>query len=102
MKIMKDEIVSNSDVTKNYKACRVIAESFGKVFIFKNNEPDAVLFSITEYARLAILIEYAEHLEENDIKKVLDFLPKDVVIKNRTMGLTKKDVDQNVAVDLVD
>ena len=52
---------------KNYKACREKAESFGKIFVLKNNQPDAALFSITEYERLSVLIEYQESLEEKDI-----------------------------------
>lgn len=102
MKIMKDEIVSNSDVTKNYKACRDIAESCGKVFVFKNNEPDAVLFSIKEYARFSGLIEYADYLEENDIAKILEILPKEGAVKNHAMGLLRKDLDQIVAVDIIE
>ena len=69
-------IVSNSDMIKNYKACREKAESFGKIFILKNNQPDAVLFSQAEYERLSELIEYLESLEEQDIKLFLSTLPK--------------------------
>ena len=101
MKIMKDEIVSNSDVTKNYKACREKAESNGKIFVFKNNEPDAVLFSINKYARLSALIEYVEHLTENDITKLMDSIPKDGVPKDHVIGLIRKDMDQIVAVDVI-
>ena len=87
MKILKDEIVSNSDVTKNYKACRLTAEKWGKVFVFKNNEPDAVLFSIDKYAKLSALIEYAEHLSEDDIAKLLDSIPKNGANMTRATGL---------------
>jgi len=69
-------IVSNSDMIKNYKACREKAESFGKIFILKNNQPDAVLFSQAEYERLSELIEYLESLEEQDIKEFFSKLPK--------------------------
>jgi prevent-host-death family protein len=62
---------------KNYKACREKAESFGKIFVFKNNQPDAVLFSIEEYERLSIFIEYLESLEEKDIIKFTQSLPKE-------------------------
>jgi len=60
MKFTASTIVSNSDMIKNYKSCRMKADSFGKIIILKNNQPDAVLFSITEYERLSGLIEYAE------------------------------------------
>ena len=77
MNISTKAIVSNSEMIKNYKACREKAESLGKVFVLKNNQPDAVLFSITEYERLSMLIEYMESLEEKDIAKVTESLPKE-------------------------
>ena len=64
MKILTTAIVSNSEMIKSYKACREKAQSFGKIFVLKNNQPDAVLFSITEYERLSVFIEYLE----SDIK----------------------------------
>lgn len=69
-------IVSNSDMIKNYKSCREKAEQFGKIFVLKNNQPDAVLFSVTEYERLSAVIEYLESLEENDITEFIKSLPK--------------------------
>ena len=60
---------------KNYKACREKTESFGKIFILKNNQPDAVLFSINEYERLSVIIEYMESHEGKDISKVIECLP---------------------------
>ncbi len=76
MNIFTKAIVSNSEMIKNYKACREKAENFGKIFVLKNNQPDAVVFSIAEYERLAVLIEYFESLEETDIEKVVASLPK--------------------------
>ena len=62
---------------KNYKGCREKAECFGKIFILKNNQPDAVLFSIAEYERLSAFIEYMESLEDQDMEKVIESLPKE-------------------------
>ena len=45
---------------KNYKSCRLKADSYGKITILKNNQPDAVLFSIAEYERLSLFIEFIE------------------------------------------
>jgi hypothetical protein len=67
MNISSKSIVSNSDMIKKYKSCRDLAESLGKIFILKNNEPDAVLFSINEYESFSTFIEYMESLEEKDI-----------------------------------
>ena len=76
MNIFTKAIVSNSEMIKNYKTCRDKAEILGKVFILKNNQPDAVLFSIAEYQRLSGIIEYLESLDEKDILKVLESLAK--------------------------
>ncbi|MDF2943305.1 MAG: Antitoxin [Herbinix sp.] len=76
MNILTKAIASNSEMIKNYKACREKAEDFGKIFVFKNNQPDAVLFSITEYERLSTIIEYLESLEEEDITRVIESLVK--------------------------
>ena len=75
MNISSKSIVSNSDMIKNYKNCRKMAEDMGKVFILKNNQPDAVLFSIAEYERISTFIEYMETLNENDIAKVTALMP---------------------------
>lgn len=71
MKIPKKAIVSNSDIIKNYKTLRDRTEVDGKLFIFKNNQPDAVLFSITEYERFAEIIELIEHMSEEEIHNLL-------------------------------
>jgi len=76
MNILTKAIVSNSEMIKNYKACREKAAVFGKVFIFKNNQPDAVLFSIAEYERLSSFLEFLESLEEEEITKVTASLLK--------------------------
>ena len=64
-------------MTKSYKACREKAESFRKVFILRNNQPDAVLFSLAEYERLSEIIEYLESFKENEIAKFIESLPKE-------------------------
>lgn len=76
MNISTKAIVSNSEMIKNYKACRGKAESHGKIFVLKNNQPDAVLFSIAEYERLSEFIEYLESSEGGDISKIIESLPK--------------------------
>lgn len=76
MIILTRSIVSNSEMIKNYKTCREKAEMYGKIFILKNNQPDAVLFSINEYRRLSGILEYLESLDEKDIAKVISSLPK--------------------------
>lgn len=69
-------MVSNSDMIKNYKACRDKAEDLGKIFILKNNQPDAVLISIEEYKRLSGIIEYLDNTPEKEILKLVESLSK--------------------------
>ena len=76
MNISTRAIVSNSEMIKNYKACRGKAEYLGKVFIIKNNQPDAVLFSIALYERLSSIIESLEGLDEKDALKFINTVPK--------------------------
>ena len=70
MNISSKAFVSNSEMIKNYKTCREKAESFGKIYIMKNNQPDAVLFSIAEFERLSAIIEKLENIKETDITKI--------------------------------
>jgi len=74
MKFTANTIVSNSDMIKNYKSCRMKADSFGKIVILKNNQPDAVLFSIKEYERLSVLIECADCISEEEIIKAVKWM----------------------------
>jgi len=77
MNISTKAIVSNSQMIKNYKACREKAESIGKIFVLKNNKPDAVLLPISEYERLSVFIEYMESLDEQEIIKLIESLSKE-------------------------
>jgi PHD/YefM family antitoxin component YafN of YafNO toxin-antitoxin module len=95
MNILTAAIVSNSDMIKNYKVCREKAESFGKIFILKNNQPDAVLFSVTEYESLSAFIEYIESLDETDLEKVMDSLPKEGNRRGYAFNILKNDQDLN-------
>lgn len=93
MNISTDSIVSNSDMIKNYKSCREKAQSNGKIFILKNNQPDAVLFSIDEYERIAIFIEYMESIEDKDIAKIASLLPVEGKRKTYSFEHLLHDID---------
>jgi len=93
MNISTKAIVSNSDMIKNYKACREKAEDFGKIFVLKNNQPDAVLFSISEYERLSVFIEYLESLEEKDIAKFVESFPKEGLRKTYSVDHLRHDIE---------
>jgi PHD/YefM family antitoxin component YafN of YafNO toxin-antitoxin module len=92
MNILRKAIVSNSEMIKNYKACREKAEMFGKTFVLKNNQPDAVLFSISEYERLSVFIEYLENIAEKDVAKFTESLPKSGNRKNYSIDQLRNDI----------
>ena len=75
MKISTNAIVSNSEMIKGYKACREKAEVCGKIFVLKNNQPDAVLISAAEYEKLSALIEYIDSLDESARAVFIEALP---------------------------
>ena len=92
MNISTKMIVSNSDMIKNYKNCREMAEKLGKIFILKNNQPDAVLFSIAEYERVATFLEYLERLDEEDIVQFAESLPKEGIRKSYSIEQLRNDI----------
>jgi PHD/YefM family antitoxin component YafN of YafNO toxin-antitoxin module len=94
MKILTRAIISNSEMIKNYKACREKTQIHGKLFVLKNNQPDAVLFSITEYKRISRIIEYMESLDEEDIAKFVESLPKVGNHKVYSMDDLKNDINK--------
>jgi PHD/YefM family antitoxin component YafN of YafNO toxin-antitoxin module len=94
MNVSTAAIVSNSDMIKNYKACREKAERLGKIYILKNNQPDAVLFSVSEYERLSVFIEYLESLEEKDISAFFETLPKEGKRKKYSFDQLIEDIEK--------
>ncbi|NTU88764.1 MAG: type II toxin-antitoxin system Phd/YefM family antitoxin [Actinobacteria bacterium] len=95
MNISTDAIVSSTDIIKNYKFCREKAELLGKVFVLKNNQPDAVLFSVSEYERLSKLLEYIESLDDIDIDKAIESLPLEGKRKSYTMNQLENDLESS-------
>lgn len=89
MNIPTEAIVSNSDMIKFYKLCRDKSESYGKIFVFKNNQPDAVLFSIAEYERLSPFFEYLETISEDDFGLVISSLPQEAIKKTYDVEIKK-------------
>jgi hypothetical protein len=74
MKILKEGIVSNSNMIRSYKSCRERAEIEGRLFIFKNNKLDAVLFSQSEFEKVTPILEYFESLSNEDNTTALNLL----------------------------
>lgn len=92
MNISTERIVSNSEMIKNYKACREKADTLGNIIIFKHNQPDAVLFSIAEYEKLSVFFEYLQGLKEEEIKKIIDHLPEKSDEGSRLINVSDEDI----------
>jgi PHD/YefM family antitoxin component YafN of YafNO toxin-antitoxin module len=61
--IEREEILSTTDVIKNFANCRDITKKLTKTVIFKNNKPDLVMLDIDEYERMHKLVDLVENLD---------------------------------------
>ena len=61
-KITKQDIVSTSEVVRNFSKVRSEVKEKSKMIIFKNNKPDLVLFDFDEYEKLLERINIMEDL----------------------------------------
>ena len=62
IEITKQEIVSTSEVVRNFSKIRAEVKEKSKMIIFKNNKPDLVLFDFDEYEKLLERINIMEDL----------------------------------------
>ena len=61
-KITKQDIISTSEVVRNFSKVRSEVKEKSKMIIFKNNKPDLVLFDFDEYEKLLERINIMEDL----------------------------------------
>ena len=61
MSIKMDQIISVSDLSRNYKQIQNRLGEIGIGFIFKNNKPQEVLMTIEHYSSI---IDEIEHLKD--------------------------------------
>ncbi len=62
MLIEREEIISATEMVKNFAHCREKAKQYSKVIIFKNNKPDLALVDIDEFEKMINTIELLENL----------------------------------------
>ena len=55
--ITKQEIVSASEVVRNFSKIRTEVKENSRVIVFKNNKPDLVLLDFSEYEKLLELLK---------------------------------------------
>ena len=60
--ITKQEIVSTSEVVRNFSKIRAEVKENSRMIVFKNNKPDLVLFDFDEYEKLLERINIMEDL----------------------------------------
>ena len=60
--ITKQDIISTSEVVRNFSKVRSEVKEKSKMIIFKNNKPDLVLFDFDEYEKLLERINIMEDL----------------------------------------
>ena len=68
-KITKQDIVSTSEVVRNFSKVRSEVKEKSKMIIFKNNKPDLVLFDFDEYEKL---LEHINIMEDLLISKTIE------------------------------
>ena len=62
IEITKQEIVSTSEVVRNFSKIRAEVKENSRMIIFKNNKPDLVLLDFDEYEKLLERINIMEDL----------------------------------------
>ena len=60
--ITKQEIVSASEVVRNFSKIRTEVKENSRMIVFKNNKPDLVLLNFSEYEKLLERINIMEDL----------------------------------------
>ena len=62
IEITKQEIVSTSEVVRNFSKIRTEVKENSRMIVLKNNKPDLVLFDFDEYEKLLERINIMEDL----------------------------------------
>ena len=57
IEITKQEIVSTSEVVRNFSKIRAEVKENSRMIVFKNNKPDLVLLDFSEYEKLLELLK---------------------------------------------
>ena len=69
IEITKQEIVSTSEVVRNFSKIRAGVKENSRMIVFKNNKPDLVLLDFDEYEKL---LEHINIMEDLLISKTIE------------------------------
>lgn len=58
--MQREEIISATEISKNFSACRDKVKKLSRAIIFKNNKPDLALIDIDEYEKMLNIIDLIE------------------------------------------
>lgn len=71
-----DVLISDlPNLINNYAKFRELANCIGKVIIMKNEKPDSVFLTLTEYERLSNAFEKTDNFDRTDIANLVKRLP---------------------------
>ena len=57
IEITKQEIISTSEVVRNFSKIRAEVKENSRMIVFKNNKPDLVLLDFSEYEKMLELLK---------------------------------------------
>lgn len=69
IEITKQEIISTSEVVRNFSKIRTEVKENSRMIVFKNNKPDLVLLDFDEYEKL---LEHINIMEDLLISKTIE------------------------------
>lgn len=88
MNILDIAISSNSEIIRNHMNSTRKTEDLSKIFILKNCELDAGLFSMNKHEKLSKFIEYLNNFGETDLIELHKCLPQNEIAEtNNTKHL---------------
>ena len=62
--ITKQEIVSASELVRNFSKIRTEVKENSRMIVFKNNKPDLVLLDFSEYEKMLELLKKIEKISK--------------------------------------
>lgn len=88
------EIISASEITKNFAACREQVKKNSRAIIFKNNKPDLAILNIEEYQNI---MAKEQHLREENER--LNDLLENLAILQMVQERDQRDTGKRYSLD---
>ena len=75
---INEQLVSKSDLLRNYNECKTKVDKYGEIVVLTNNKPDVVIINIDRYNLLNKMSDYLEQEEIYNIIKKREDLKSDI------------------------